>query len=106
MKVRIGFVSNSSTSSFCMYGWNKNQLTDEQYTLIKSCDKINVEDFYASYDTYVGVGNQESDLHFEDEDTDYLCDGPTLDEKIKIDELAKLYKLPEPSSYGQTWYNG
>jgi len=44
MKIRIGFVSNSSTTSFCIYGF----CLDDYQLLQKACDlnkiKCNVED--------------------------------------------------------------
>ena len=106
MKIRLGFVSNSSTSSFCLYGWYKHNLTAEQIELVKAI--ANVEEFCDDSNDYIGIGNQENDLHFEDDDEamDYECDGPSDEEMAKLDKFALEQNLPKPDMYGSTFRNG
>ena len=108
MKIRNGFVSNSSTSSFCMCGWNKDSLTDEQ---IKMLEKISiVERFCGSCDTYIGIGNSEGDLHFDEDEGEnadsYSCPEPAQEDVDKLIAFAKENNLPELEWHNETWYNG
>ena len=108
MKIRNGFVSNSSTSSFCMCGWEKDSLTEEQRKMLE--DAKLVELFYGSCETYIGVGNSEGDLHFDEDEGEsadsYCCPEPAQEDVDKLIAFAKENNLPAPDWHSETWYNG
>ena len=112
MKIRLEFVSNSSSSSFCIYGWSENQLKSlnllDKIKEIEKLENVVFEDIYCEFETWIGFGNSEGDLH-PDEDCDHddiLVDGPTDIEIQKLDAIVKKYNLPIPGTNSGTWYNG
>jgi len=136
MKIRQGFVSNSSASSFCIYGWTDEDLKDYKHipciaSCFVKCEKYKTEYFMANNlikevkdefsfdlivspspdDNYVvGVGNFEDEIDHgldEDEDwEDYVTDEPSKEDMIKLDGIAKTLGLPSPHYYSATWFNG
>ena len=63
MKIRTGFVSNSSTSSFCVYG---KRLSDEQYeNILKKYDVDYLEDADTPLEFYPGYQGWAAGLPWE-----------------------------------------
>ena len=110
MKIRIGFVSNSSSQSFCIYGWTKDILKRhgliDRIWEISDTEKAYLEDFYIDYDNAIGLGNYEGDLHPEEDDDSVTVDDPTNEQVATIDRLTEKYSLPAPEFMSGTFYNG
>jgi hypothetical protein len=116
MKIRTGFVSNSSASSFCIYGWDYDLLKQESIDideLIKKLQEqhpnLHFDDYYHPYyDGILGVGNFENEIdHWYGEDWEYYqADPPNEKEMNKLDQFAKNNDYPFPKMYAETWFNG
>lgn len=115
MKTRLGFVSNSSSQSFFIYGWTKETLksggiTIEKIFEISEIEKANLDQFYIEYDDAIGLGNSEGDLHPDEDEEfdrdDVLVGKPTDEQVAIIDRLTKKYNLPEPEFMSGTFFNG
>lgn len=125
MKIRMGFVSNSSAASFCIYGWHEEMLGDltcwQMYDLIKYIRNNNkdisiVDSNSQSYEMIFGVGNSETDIdhwyneYFEsgynENWEDYKSEPPTKEEMERLDEIAKELGLPNPEIFSDTWFDG
>ena len=113
MKVRLGFVSNSSACSFCVYGFvfsrEERPLVEEILKRAKAIglDAFEMQDQNCQY--IVGVGNYDSDFdHDEDEDwQNYEADPPSQEEVDKFTELAKeLAPDKELDYHADTYFNG
>ncbi len=112
MKTRSGFVSNSSSSSFCIYGWKCNDYTEECNLMGKL--KIYFRDSMdltssCTPDEYsvVGVGHTNSEFdHYMDDWEDYECEPPNSELMTELDRVAKSLGLEEPEMYRATWFNG
>jgi len=124
MKTRIGFVSNSSAASFCIYGWDDEYLrsaTGESWNYesvigmmekLRSVYKIDIKDSN-SPSAYVvfGVGNSYTEIdHGMDSKyecwEDYVSDPPSKEEMEKLDRIAKEMELPQPKMFSATWFDG
>jgi len=121
MKLRTGFVSNSSGASFCIYGWTNDELglSDSQVysflDMIKALDKSIVESSHPSADRIIGVGNKRSEVdHDYRDDTvgrygdwhDYRCPEPSKKDMANLDAIAEKLGLPKPTLQVETWYDG
>lgn len=121
MKIRSGFVSNSSSSSFCIFGWTEEDLKrlniniDElEERLLTKYPDIRFECAHPPWsDKIIGVGNREEDLHFadewggdDDEGFDNPVDEPAEAECNKLLEIAKQEGLPNPEMFEDIYYNG
>lgn len=101
MKSRQGFVSNSSSSSFLIYG---RTLDEEDLELIESLKELpkDIEIIYGQEIKYLGcswdrIGNDETRREFQER----------IETSIK--EIYKHLKLTIPehfSTYNESWYNG
>ena len=112
MKIRNGFVSNSSSSSFCIYGWScknwdeKEKLWDKlsSYKPILKTFTYSVTPIEGEY--VVGVGHTASDMdHYMDDWEDYECKSPDKELCDELDKLANKIKLEPPTMYSETWYD-
>jgi hypothetical protein len=115
MKLRTGFVSNSSGASFCIYGWTNEELGlsgSQVYAfldMIQALDKSIVESSHPSVDRIIGVGEirSEVDHSYEGDDWhDYRCPEPSKKDMAKLDAIAKKLGLPKPTLQAETWYDG
>ena len=123
MKTRISLVSNSSTSSFCIYGWIQRDLKNTPFEesdyeiwptfaklrneIVKIDPLIELISFHNRDRTYyiVGIGRSDTDIHDENVINHGFCE-PRISEAKKLDKIAKRLKLPEPQVYKDTWYDG
>ena len=116
MKIRQGFVSNSSSQSFTIFGWTKDDLHldwEGQLDLVKSIKEIYpdleiLNDIpHPEHEWIMGVGESAADMdHYMQDWEDFRCEGPTQEEMDKLSEVATLLSLPEPHSDQRTWYYG
>lgn len=100
MKVRCGFVSNSSSSSFLIYGWMLKNREDgeEYYVKIREMNDMRVHVVYGQEDCYIGcswdsIHDNETGLEFKTK----------IENEIK--ELTGEDKI-ECSTYEEGWYDG
>ena len=99
MKIRTGFVSNSSSSSFCIYGTyiqNKNyddieQIMNDTKGFSWSCGGEYSEGIYVGR-TFTSIGDNETGSEFK----------KTTEETLK----KKFGDNIECSTIEQSWYNG
>jgi len=112
MKIRIGFVSNSSSTSFCMYG-----VILERDEIDKFCRQLNIEESSNGYDiedlcNYLGLSNhqayQDSDSYVIGESWDSIEDDQTGgDFKKEIqDKISTLDGKLRCSFHEGGWYDG
>ena len=128
MKIRTGFVSNSSASSFCIYGWTEEifkihpELQDvdaeyyeskydkliEKLNSIKHKAKIFGQDSTPDNEFIVGVGNSgiEIDHYMLDNEywQDYQSPEPSYDQIKELDRIAEVLGLPKPEMYRATFW--
>jgi len=127
MKIRNGFVSNSSSSSFTIYGWtedvfenvlkNSSPLLDgmridiDEYQIIENLEKF-WDDPYSltcccdsEGRKVFGLGRYGTEIdHYVEDWENFYYDEPTDEEKEKFDKLAKELKLPKPQIIKEAFY--
>jgi len=99
MKIRNGFVSNSSSSSFCIYGTNIGENRDEVEIIEEKIRELGLklEVHYGEYTRYVGrswssIGDDETGKQFK--------------ASVK-DAVAKLELDPKKiGTVEESWYDG
>jgi hypothetical protein len=122
MKLRMGFVSNSSATSFCIYGWTFEELEPfgvkrwEQHDLLKMLD-AKYPDLKSSLtesqtpisDWIIGVGSATGygfDHGYHGDWQDYKSPGPTKEQMEKLDKVAVEMGWSKPSLNSATWFDG
>jgi hypothetical protein len=133
MKIRNGFVSNSSASSFTIYGWSEDSLSANiaklspafagvAITIDEDVFEQNLEEIWTgdSWDIVskhdpdgikiIGIGQSGCEIdHYlppgqDWEDFEYP--EPTDKKKKEFDKIAKQLNLPKPKLYKRTWFDG
>ena len=126
MKIRQGFVSNSSAASFCIYGWCESILEtnpelveldyeNAQYDTflkklksIKTKTNIFVEESPPDNEFIIGVGNSATDIDHNMQDgeqwSDYVSPPPSKEDMEELDRIAKILNLPKPQLYSATFW--
>ncbi len=129
MKIRNGFVSNSSSSSFTIYGWSEEVLSKHIGKLLPdfvgvevSIDEDvfceNIEKIWAGHDWDIlsfrdsngcnifgiGTAGDEVDHYAMDFFKDFKYDEPSNKKKKQLDEVAEKLGLPAPQVYQETFY--
>ena len=119
MKFRNGFVSNSSSMSFCIYGWTQEDLGFdycEFHTwkeLIKDkYPNCKFEDFNfhpTSNGGIIGVGNSAYEFdHYLDLENEIWEEHkeppPSKKDMELLDSIAEIEKLPKPTLQEATWF--
>ena len=99
MKIRFGFVSNSSTTSFCIYGKYFNRLPENDEDWYDVCDEIGLECHSDPYgrDHYIGLSL--TDIGLDETFREFQNRTKEKFEKIGLDtEKMGIYKTG--------WYDG
>jgi hypothetical protein len=112
MKTRTGFVSNSSSSSFCIYGWEcktwdeSNELSEKLQEFMPTAgDIISVRNRHEH--VVVGVGNWNTEFdHYMDDWESYECDYPSDEYRKCLDKIATQLGMSKPQIFSDTWFDG
>ena len=132
MKIRLGYVSNSSASSFTIYGWTETDLSEHVGKLLPSFAGVSIqidEDLFCENIEKLWDGHERDIITSRDADgynviglgqagdeidhCQSLTDGrwedfefpePNEEQKKKFDKLAKKMKLPKPKIYKGTFF--
>ncbi len=131
MKIRNGFVSNSSASSFTIYGWTEEDLSNQIAKICPVFKGINISidewefvanleehwtgddyaitssDHHDEYGIVYGVGKAGSEIdHYMSEGRweDFEYPEPNEEERKKMDEMAEKINLPKPKIYKGTFW--
>lgn len=99
MKIRSGFVSNSSSSSFCIYGvlfvFSKDATNFKSLIKNKGLNIHYVNDEENNH--IVGVGNYDMDIdHYEEDWEDYESEAPSDSDIEKFKELLNSNEETKP----------
>lgn len=102
MKIRIGFISNSSSCSFCIYGVTiKADDTIEQEEIIERAEKADLEALYGpDYDTTIYVGRSWRGIGNDETGAIFKAD---VEKKVKEAFGPNTYPC---STWEEGWYNG
>ena len=106
MKIRTGFVSNSSSCSFTIYGI---ELHDSvPYELEKKLEAAGLEIMAGEWDYYVGLvicGENEHEMMGICENDHLMANIVKLKEKVRK-VLKEFYPDTEIGLWSESWYNG
>lgn len=110
MKLRMGFVSNSSTTAFICLGWSQSDFPEKFDEIIQMCQD-ELGDRYDLYDRehdylgkICGLYESEGDLH--PESGDRATVEISEEQRKTLKELVVAYNLPTPKEYFSQYYNG
>jgi len=130
MKIRNGFVSNSSSSSFTIYGWTEKVFSEalgktfsllegmdvcvDEYKIVENIEKVWEEECKNLYIIccddesgckVFGLGQYNTEIdHYIDDWQNFFFDEPSEDNKKKFDELAEKLGMPKPQMYKENFY--
>jgi hypothetical protein len=100
MKTRNGFISNSSSSSFLIYGIQLGSFewTEEEYELTQTAEQMGLNVYDLDWATYLGLEWDQ----VQDNET-----GAQFKERVKNMLTELLKKEPtELGTYSEAWYDG
>jgi hypothetical protein len=104
MKIRTGFVSNSSSSSFCIYGIALEERVDLSFLPAGRYGDHEIEGLeilkYSDYGVY--IGRSWSDV--KDDETGAMFK-KSIEEKLKEVFKGKI-ELPACRTHSEAWYDG
>lgn len=130
MKFRNGFISNSSASSFTIYGWSITDLNKHISSLCSFFKDVDIEideyslinkitsfwegsqfDICSCHNSYneliVGIGQSGAEIdHYNSDWESFEFDGPSLEKVMALDRFARVFGLPQPKLYQETFFNG
>lgn len=114
MKIRNGFISNSSTSSFCLVGWEITELSEDHWKKMIREIRPDLPDLlFANNEErakriYMSSYTDESESSGGRTVIGYEIEGP-IDEGTKmlneIQNLTKKLELPAPSIFSGSFYH-
>jgi hypothetical protein len=109
MKFRLGFVSNSSAASFCLFGWWVSKLSEEQVEALWASKHKGLFSIYHPDGELIGVGNSYSEIDHDANEWedwhDFVSPTPDKDVQQKLLELAQELQLPDPQMYSDTYWD-
>lgn len=112
MKIRKGFVSNSSTTSFLCYGWTKYELhyaqseIDKLATRLEELTQEDVVNWDVNGTHYLGVAKWSGDLHPEEGDDMEINFRDELAVMLAVEQVQREFNLPEPDWYTDQYRDG
>lgn len=106
MKIRKGFISNSSSTSFCLYGWKFNDIREIFPTIKEIADKLEEEfdpseiiiENWDDREKLIGIGNVDFKVC-----SSTIMDSPSEIKKKQVEKFAEYFNLPEPETYSDTF---
>jgi len=129
MKIRNGFVSNSSSSSFTIYGWSEKILSKHISESLPAFVGVRLEideDVFCENIEKLWDGREWDIISFRDRDgynifgvgsacdeadhyvgnwhEGFRYDEPDDEKKKQLEEIGKKLGLPEPQIYSDTYY--
>lgn len=106
MKIRLGFVSNSSAASFCVFGWQVSELAEEQIKTLKNSCKDLFTVWPPDGGEILGVGNEYSEIdHYCDDDWhDFEPDPPSKEAQQQLLDLAQKLGLSKPEMFSENYW--
>ena len=119
MKIRIGYVSNSSSTSFTIYGWTETQLSEHIGKLLPAfvCVNITIDEDTFSENIEKLWSGREWDITRSRDESGYNVFGvgdvgdescipkePTDDQKKELEAIAAKLGLPAPTMHQGTYY--
>jgi hypothetical protein len=119
MKIRMGFISNSSTTSFTIYGWTETQLSEHigkllpafvgvNVTIDEDTFSENIEKLWSGHEWDVTCSRDESGYNVfgvgDVGDENFMPKEPTDDQKKELEAIAVKLGLPAPTMHQGTYY--
>jgi len=127
MKIRNGFVSNSSSSSFTIYGWTEKifketlgtvspllegmEIYIDEWKMIDNLEKLWEDqrgvDCCDDADGFkvFGIGTSGTEIdHYIDDYQNFYYDEPSDENKAKLDKIAEKLGMPKPQIYKGNFY--
>lgn len=110
MKIKLSFISNSSTTCFILFGWSQSDFLDGFYEITRICetelgdrfDLYNMDHDYLG--KICGLYESEGDLH--PESGDRATVEISEEQRKTLKELVVAYNLPTPQEYFSQYYDG